>query len=123
MSSPPPPITAERARELAAAFLPDLEAKAGRPLALWDGQFGRVGIEDHGDVWTVAWNSVAYLASGDIFDQVLSGPICVPKDGGDLFLLGTWSRSIDEMLAQRRADLGAGDNVNREALSPPTIGS
>jgi hypothetical protein len=100
-------ITADEARVLAQDFLVELEAKVGRPLALWDGQFGRVGIEDHGDVWTVAWNSVAYLESGSIFDQALSGPIAVPKDGSELFLLGTWSRSIDEMLEARRAETAA----------------
>jgi hypothetical protein len=92
------------ARARAADFLVELEAKTGRPLALWDGQFDRVGVEDHGDVWTVAWNSVAYLESGDIFDQLLSGPIAVPKDGSELFLLGTWS-SIDEMIAARRTEI------------------
>lgn len=103
-------ITADDARARAAELLVELEAKAGRPLALWDGQFGRAGIEDHGDVWTVAWNSVAYLESGSIFDQVLSGPIAVPKDGGELFLLGTWSRSIDEMLAARRAEIAQSES-------------
>jgi hypothetical protein len=96
-------ISAHDARARAAAMLAELETKVGKPLALWDGQFGRVGVEDHGDVWTVAWNSVAYLESGDIFAQVLSGPIAVPKDGGPPFVLGTWSTSIDELLAEYRA--------------------
>lgn len=99
-------ITADEARARAADFLVELEEKAGRPLALWDGQFDRVGLEDHGDVWTVAWNSVAYLESGSVFDQLLSGPIAVPKDGSEVFLLGTWSTSIDEMLAARRDEVG-----------------
>lgn len=99
-------ISADDARQRAATLLVELEAKSGRPLALWNGEFGRDGIEDHGDVWTVAWNSVAYLASGSIFDQVLSGPIAVPKNGDEPFVLGTWSTSIDEMLARRRAELG-----------------
>ena len=81
-------ITAEEARGRAEQILVDLAVKVARPLAVWDGQFGRVAVEDHGDVWTVAWNSVAYLQSGDIFDQVLSGPICIPKDGSDYFILG-----------------------------------
>jgi hypothetical protein len=86
-------ITAEEAHARAADFLLDLQQKTDHPLALWDGQFGRAGIEDHGDVWTVAWNSVTYLESGDSLDQVLSGPIVVPKDGSEVFLLGTWSAS------------------------------
>lgn len=98
-------ISAAEARQRAEELLAELEVKAGRPLAIWDGQFGRAGIEDHGDVWTVAWNSVAYLDSGSVFDQVLSGPIAVPKDGGEPFVLGTWSSSIDEMLERRRSEL------------------
>lgn len=97
-------ITADEARHRAEQLLVELEVRVGRPLALWDGQFGRVCVEEHGDVWTVAWNSVEYLESGDIFRQILSGPIVVPKDGGELFLLGTWSASIDEMLEARRAE-------------------
>jgi hypothetical protein len=103
-------ITADEAKVLAQELLVELEAKVGRPLALWEGQFGRVGVEDHGDVWTVAWNSVAYLESGSIFDQALSGPIVVPKDGSEPFLLGTWSRSIDEMLEARRAEIAASES-------------
>lgn len=101
-------ITAHEARERAEQLLVEIEARVGLPLALWDGQFGRECVEDHGEVWTVAWNSVAYLESGSIFDQILSGPIVVPKDGSELFLLGTWSASIDEMLEARRAEI-AGD--------------
>lgn len=98
-------ITADEARIRAAELLVEIEARTGRPLALWDGQFGRTGLEDHGEVWTVAWNSVEYLQTGSIFDQLLSGPIAVPKDGSEPFLLGTWSDSIDEMLEARRAEI------------------
>ena len=99
-------ITMQQAGVRAKEILIQLEAKVGKPLAIWDGQFGRVGIEDHGDVWTVAWNSKAYLESGDIFDQVLSGPIVIPKDGSDYFILGTESASISEMLARRKGHVG-----------------
>ena len=102
-------MTPEDARARAAKVLAELETRVGRPLALWDGQFGRAGVEDHGDVFTVAWNSVDHLRSGDVFDQVLSGPIVVPKDGGAPFVLGTWSTSTDELLAPYRARDHHGD--------------
>ncbi len=87
-------ITRDEARARAEQILVELEAKLGRPLAVWDGEFGRIGIEDHGDVWVVAWNSAAYLESGSIFDQVLSGPIVIPKDGSEYFILGTEARQL-----------------------------
>lgn len=107
-------MTAQEARARAEQILVELAATLGRPLALWDGQFSRVGVEDHGDVWTVAWNSVAYLESGSIFDQVLSGPIVIPKDGSDYFILGTESASTVELLDRRRTALAA------EGQSPET---
>jgi hypothetical protein len=94
-------MTAQEARARAEQILVELTAKLGKPVAVWDGQLGRAGIEDHGEVWAVAWNSVAYLESGSIFDQVLSGPIVIPKDGSDYFILGTESASTAELLDRR----------------------
>ena len=104
-----PVMSTSEARARAEQILVELAATVGKPLAVWDGEFGRAGIEDHGDVWTVAWNSVEYLESGNIFDQVLSGPIVIPKDGSAFFILGTGSASTAEMLKRRRAELAARD--------------
>jgi hypothetical protein len=96
-------ITGDEARAIAERALREMEDRTGDKLAIWDGQFGVAPIEDHGDVWTVNWNSEAYLASGEFFDQILSGPIVVPKDGRPYFYLGTYSPSVDVMLEDWRA--------------------
>ncbi len=94
-------ISAEEARTTAEKVLEKLGADSGRPLAIFDGQFGLAGVEDYGDVWVVNWNSVEFLATGNQRRQVLSGPIVVPKDGSEWFVLGT-AGSTEHQLARWR---------------------
>lgn len=82
-------IDRDGARAAARSILNDLTARMGARLAIFDGQFGVEGLLDKGDAWLVNWNAERYLETGDIFDQVLAGPIVVPKDGREAFLLGT----------------------------------
>jgi hypothetical protein len=95
-------IDAGQARTVAETALEGLERDLGTPLAVWDGQFGVQPVTDHGDVWVVMWNSVEYLSTGDFMKQQLAGPIVVPKDGRDWFVLGT-ALPLTEQLAQWRA--------------------
>lgn len=94
-------IDAAQARTVAEGVLRDLERDLGTPLAVWDGQFGVQAVTDHDDVWVVMWNSVEYLATGDFMKQQLAGPIVVPKDGRDSFVLGT-ALPLAEQLGQWR---------------------
>jgi len=82
------PAVADRAAALAVAtgVLAELERDLGRPLALWEGDPDVEPVADHGDVWVVMWNSVDYLRSKDFSEQVLMGPVVVPKDGRPWFV-------------------------------------
>ncbi|MET8774013.1 YrhB domain-containing protein [Nocardia sp. NPDC004654] len=91
----------QSARTKAVDLLSSLEEDAGVPLSFFDGEYGVPESEDHEDVWIFNWNSVQYILSGSIFDQILMGPIAVPKDGSDPFLLGT-ARSVSEELQRWR---------------------
>src|SRR5690606_9855674 len=82
------PAVADRAAALAVAtgVLAELERDLGRPLALWEGDPDVEPVADHGDDWVVMWNSVDYLRSKDFSEQVLMGPVVVPKDGRPWFV-------------------------------------
>jgi hypothetical protein len=106
-------ITEEEARLVAGGVLREFEEKLERPLAIFDGEFGVSGIVDHGDAWVVNWNSVKYLRSGDFLDQVLVGPIAVPKGGEDFWVMGA-ARSVEEQLMQWRAERRSHVRIYRE---------
>lgn len=94
-------IGEDEARTTARAILADLATQLGAPLAIFDGQFGVEGIRDEEDAWLINWNAERYLETGDIFDQVLAGPIVVPKDGREPFILGT-ADPVDAQLERWR---------------------
>lgn len=89
------------ARGKALEMLQQVEAEAGVAVAFFSGEFGVPEHEDRADVWLFNWNSVEYIRSGDFFDQLLAGPIAVPKDGGEAFFLGT-ALPVDEDLERWR---------------------
>lgn len=95
-------VTKYQARRVAEQALRELEAKSGKRMAIFDGEFGVPGIVDHDDVWIVNWNTADYLQSGNVFDQFLAGPIAVPKNGDEFFILGT-AGTTDEELDRWRA--------------------
>jgi hypothetical protein len=97
-------IVEREARHVAEQALRELEARSGRRMAIFDGEFGVPGIVDHGDVWIVNWNTAEYLQSGNVFDQFLAGPIAVPKNGDEFVVLGTagtTDQELDRWRAQR----------------------
>ncbi|KQW08041.1 hypothetical protein ASC66_03595 [Leifsonia sp. Root4] len=91
------------ARARAVDELSKMEATAGRPLRFFAGEFGVPECVDLGDAWLFNWNSVAYIEGGSPFDQVLMGPIVVPKDGGEVVLLGTAGTTEERVEHWRRA--------------------
>lgn len=96
-------ISKGQARQIAQAALDEYAAEHGVEVAIYDGEFGLAGITDHMDVWVVRWNSVAYLRSGDFLQQIVAGPIAVPKlAGGKCVVLGT-SGTVEEELDRWRA--------------------
>lgn len=98
-------MDAQQARAAATSVLEELERDIGVPLAIWDDNPQVDPVADHGDVWVVSWNSVEYLESGDFTKQQLFGPIAIPKDGRDWFILGT-ALPVEEELAEWRAAVG-----------------
>lgn len=100
-------ISASDARLAAGKTLEQLTAATGKDLTFFSGQFDVPESEDHGDAWVFNWNSAKYLQSWDPRDQVLAGPIAVPKDGGQPFLLGT-SGTTEEELDRWRAQMAQG---------------
>lgn len=105
MSTTPqqPPTGVDDARTLAARTLAAAQATAGRPLRFFAGEFGVPEHVDLGDAWLFNWNSVSYIESGSPFEQVLMGPIVVPKDGGEVVLLGTAGTTEERVEHWRRA--------------------
>lgn len=99
-------IDGAQARAVAESALVELERDLSVPLAIWEGDPAVEPVSDHGDVWVVMWNSVEYLATKDFAKQQLVGPIVVPKDGREWFVLGT-ARPVElELEAWRRANGG-----------------
>lgn len=95
-------ITKGRARQIAQAALDEYAAEHGVEVAIHDGEFGLAGIADHMDVWVVRWNSVAYLRTGDFLQQIVSGPIAVPKFGGGRYVVLGTSGTVEEELDRWR---------------------
>jgi hypothetical protein len=96
-------ISKGQARQIAQAALDGYASEHGVEVAIYDGEFGLAGITDYMDVWVVRWNSVAYLRSGDFLQQIVAGPIAVPKlAGGKYVVLGT-SGTVEEELDRWRA--------------------
>lgn len=89
------------ARALAIDALSNLEVTTARPVRLYSGEFGVPEHVDLGDAWLFNWNSVEHIRSGSPFDQILMGPLLVPKDGGDVVFLGT-AGSTEERVEQWR---------------------
>lgn len=98
-------IDAQQARATATEALGQLEQELGVPLAIWEGDPEVEPVADHGDVWVVSWNSVEYLQTRDFYKQQLVGPIAIPKDGSDWFVLGT-ALPVAEELQEWRAATG-----------------
>ncbi|MBL0888882.1 YrhB domain-containing protein [Myceligenerans indicum] len=96
-------ISKGQARQIAQAALDGYAAEHGVEVAIYDGEFGTAGIVDHMDVWVVRWNSAAYLRTGDFLQQIVAGPIAVPKlQDGTYVVLGT-AGTVEEELDKWRA--------------------
>lgn len=89
------------ADQRAEKILERLGAEFDSEVTFFDGAFGIPTREDHGDVYIYNWNSAAYVRSGNIMDQLLSGPIAVPKSGAPAFVLGTASDTEGELRRRR----------------------
>ncbi len=90
----------EDARRVADQVLAALSAETGAELAYYDGAFDVPTIREADHAFVFRFNSVQYIGSGDILDQVLLGPIVVPKDGSRPWVMGT-ALSEDEQLLRR----------------------
>lgn len=94
----------DEARGVAAIKLAELQAEAGKPLEFYDGRLGVDSVAEHQWCWVFHYNSLDYLETGSILDQLLAGPIVVPKDGSEPFTLGTYApedQQLDDYLARR----------------------
>ncbi|MFD1715381.1 YrhB domain-containing protein [Amnibacterium flavum] len=104
----------DEARTHAAALLAQVVARNGVEVAFFAGQFGVPEHEDHGDVWVFNWQSVGYLRTGDARDQLLIGPIVVPKDDRPAVHLGTADTTEDEVERWRKRSEWDADPLIRE---------
>jgi Immunity protein 35 len=95
-ASPDETSARERAREV----LDKLTSETGTSLAWFDGAFGVQTVRQTRKAWVYRFNSVEYLRTGDVFDQFLCGPVVVPKDGAQPWVMGT-ALTEDEQLRQR----------------------
>ncbi|BDI21458.1 YrhB domain-containing protein [Herbiconiux sp. L3-i23] len=89
--------THAEARAEAAAILAQLSERQGVALAFYAGQHGVPESEDHIDVWVFNWNSATYQRTGNIRNQILMGPIAVPKDDRPAVILGTAGTTAEEL--------------------------
>ncbi len=88
------------ARRVADVVLARLAAETGAGLAYFDGVFGVPTAREASGAFVFRFNTVRYMTSGDVFDQVLLGPIVVPKDGSGPWVMGS-ALSEDEQLRRR----------------------
>lgn len=91
------------ARAMATQLLAEVQRDVEERVAFFDGEFDVPENEDHGDVWIFNWNSEEFLKTGDIFKQILVGPIAVPKDGTPPFFLGTARDVAEELQLWRKS--------------------
>lgn len=85
---------ADRQAELALAGLAEHLDTA---LAWYDGAFGLETRRETDNEWIYHWQSVEYLATGDIFVQQLVGPIVIPKDGSGRWIMETWGTEDEQL--------------------------
>lgn len=90
-----PDIGSERARELAVEELRRQGDAAGEPVAFAGPSLGRPELVEAPDAYVFDWNSERYLASRDVVDQLLVGPIVVARDGSWVGVIGTAPGSLD----------------------------
>lgn len=119
-------IGRDEALRIGESALRELEAAGDRPLALWPDEPGTQTIVDHGDVWTINWNAVEYFERRDPLVRALVGPIVVPKDGSDWFVLGTSAPAAEQLVEWRRTRGSSGRparyfRVERRAADGSTV--
>jgi hypothetical protein len=105
-------INRDDATQHAERLLTEITETVGDPLAWFDGAFGVETIEEHPHHWVFRWNSVAYLRTGDVMDQILAGPIVIPKDGSTPWMMGTADDQATQL--SRRSPLNPTREVGGE---------
>ncbi|MEV6097415.1 YrhB domain-containing protein [Nocardia sp. NPDC051981] len=68
--------------------------------------------DDLGDCWSFAWDSVDYVATGNWMKSLVVGPIVIPKNGSEVFVLGS-AEPDEEMKRWRRKQAGI---IHRDVL-------
>jgi hypothetical protein len=98
-------ITEQAALGIARTALDEQQSRDGGDYRIFAGEFDVPPLVDHGDVWTINWNSREYLETGDHLKMLLVGPILVPKRGdGSFWVLGT-AGGVDAQVARWRAQM------------------
>ena len=93
-------IDIDEARRRADEALRSLQEDSGASLRWFDGVMGVETLRETKDAWLFYFNSDEYLRTEDVFRQFLSGPIVVPKNGDEAWVMGT-ALPEGEQLRQR----------------------
>jgi hypothetical protein len=88
----------EEARSRAEATLATLQEEAGRTLEFYEGRLGVETVRETAWCWLFRYNTPDYMESGSHLDQIMAGPIVVPKNGGEPWTMGTYASEDEQLL-------------------------